>query len=503
MADEHVYVDDGISGAEFANRPGFVRVMAALKPRPPFQALIMSEESRLGREAIETAYALKQLIQPSVRVFFYLEDRERTFDCPTDKLLMSVTAFADELERQKAALRVYDAMQRKARAGHVTGGRVFGYDNVEVPGADGKRSHVERRINPQEAAVVREIFERYAAGEGMRRIAHSLNARRVPSPRAQQRRQNGWQIGTLRTVLARPLYKGVKTWNRTKKRNAWGQKQQRAKAETEWIELPAPELRILSDVIWATAQRRRQERTVRTRTGELKGKGARIPKYLLSGLLTCSCGGRYEAIKYKARVLYVCATHRRKGPAVCGNAETIPMEAMDRAVIAALEQHSLNDRFIEQVLDTVAAPPDTARLDADVTKADQELRNLIELAKTAEQSIPQLALEIAKTNTRLVELRGQIAAIPERPDRERLRLALARRVADWRDVLRHHSEQARFVVAQLTGGRLTTLKKGGKPFWLIELEAPGLLGELAYQCGTSPEGTDRRWKVSGDTREAA
>ena len=55
----HVYDDDGISGAEFAKRRGFVRLMNALKPKPPFQILIMSEESRLGREQIETAYALK------------------------------------------------------------------------------------------------------------------------------------------------------------------------------------------------------------------------------------------------------------------------------------------------------------------------------------------------------------------------------------------------------------------------------------------------------------
>jgi DNA invertase Pin-like site-specific DNA recombinase len=66
----HVYVDDGISGAEFNNRPGFVRLMNAVKPRPAFQVLIMSEESRLGREAIETAYALKQLITANVRVWF-------------------------------------------------------------------------------------------------------------------------------------------------------------------------------------------------------------------------------------------------------------------------------------------------------------------------------------------------------------------------------------------------------------------------------------------------
>ncbi len=126
VATEHVYTDDGISGAEFAARPGFLRLMNALKPRPPFQALIMSEESRLGREAIETAYALKQIIVAGVRVFFYLEDRERTLDTPTDKIMLSLTAFADELEREKARQRVYDAMQRKARAGQVTGGRVFG-----------------------------------------------------------------------------------------------------------------------------------------------------------------------------------------------------------------------------------------------------------------------------------------------------------------------------------------------------------------------------------------
>src|SRR5215510_9048488 len=141
-----VFVDDGISGAEFANRPGFLRLMNALKPRPPFRVLIMSEESRLGREAIETAYALKQLVQAGVRVFFYLEDRERTLDSPTDKIMLSLTAFADELEREKARQRTRDAMVRKAQSGHVTGGWCYGYRNIDVTGTDGKRSHVTREI---------------------------------------------------------------------------------------------------------------------------------------------------------------------------------------------------------------------------------------------------------------------------------------------------------------------------------------------------------------------
>src|SRR5262245_55093208 len=110
VADEHVYVNDGISGAEFANRPGFLRLMNALRPRPPFQALIMSEESRLGREAIETAYALKQFVTAGVRGVLLPRGRERTLDSPTDKIMLSLTAFADELEREKARQRTHGRM---------------------------------------------------------------------------------------------------------------------------------------------------------------------------------------------------------------------------------------------------------------------------------------------------------------------------------------------------------------------------------------------------------
>jgi DNA invertase Pin-like site-specific DNA recombinase len=108
VADEHIYLDDGISGAEFATRPGFLRLMNALTPRAPFDVLVMPEESRLGREAIETGHALKKLAQAGMHVRLYLEDRERTLDSPTDKLLMSVTAFADESERERARQRTRD-----------------------------------------------------------------------------------------------------------------------------------------------------------------------------------------------------------------------------------------------------------------------------------------------------------------------------------------------------------------------------------------------------------
>ena len=264
VADEHVYVDDGISGAEFSNRPVFVRLMNALKPRPAFQALVMSEESRLGREAIETAYALKQLVTAGVRVFFYLEDRERTLDSPTDKIMLSLTAFADELEREKVRQRTSDAMIRKARAGHVCGGACFGYRNVEItaPGPDGRlhRQFVRREVEPDEAAVVRRIFELCAAGDGLKGITKRLNADRAPSPPSQRGRPKAWAPSSVRAVLYRESYRGVLVYNRTRKRNQWGHKTYTDRPSTDWIRVETDDVRIVSEALWQAAHDRLTER---------------------------------------------------------------------------------------------------------------------------------------------------------------------------------------------------------------------------------------------------
>ncbi len=132
VREEFIFKDDGISGAEWQKRPGLTRLLNALKPKPPFQVLIMSEESRLGREQIRTSHALLQIIESGVRV----------------------TAGVAEMEREKAAQRTRDKHVDLVRKGYVASGRVYGYTNVKVSG------HTEREINESEAAVVRRIFQR-------------------------------------------------------------------------------------------------------------------------------------------------------------------------------------------------------------------------------------------------------------------------------------------------------------------------------------------------------
>lgn len=92
---DHLHQDDAVSRAEFKHRAGLLRLIEALKNGKPFNAVVMSEESRLGREQVETAYILKQITDAGVRVFCYMDDREAKLDSAMDK----ITAQPDPLRR--------------------------------------------------------------------------------------------------------------------------------------------------------------------------------------------------------------------------------------------------------------------------------------------------------------------------------------------------------------------------------------------------------------------
>ena len=211
--DRFVFIDDGVSGAAFKRRPGFVSLMDALRPKPWFQVLLISEESRLGCSTDEVPYAIGRLVKAGVEVWCYRDQHKVALDTPMDKFMVSATSFASDMERWLGQQRTTEAMLRKARAGHVTGGKVFGYDNVPVDG------HVERHVNLSEAAVVKDICTRYAAGEGFKQIAHGLNAKKLPSPRPQNGRPAGWDQSSVRAVLKRSIYRGTIIYNRTTKRD--------------------------------------------------------------------------------------------------------------------------------------------------------------------------------------------------------------------------------------------------------------------------------------------
>jgi site-specific DNA recombinase len=487
VASEHIFVDDGVSGALFgASRPGLARLLAALTPRPPFDVLVMSEESRLGREAIETAWVLKRITDAAVRVFFYLDDRERTLESPTDKVMLSLTAFAAEMERDRARVRTHDALRRKAQHGHVTGGLVFGYRNRPV--FDGmRRSHVERVIEPSEAAVVRRIFAHASDGWGVKRIAAALNAEHAPAPLPRRAgRPRGWAPSSVREVLYRDLYRGVLVWNRTARFVRQGARAQRERPDGDIVTVPVPELAIVDDTLWTAAHARLQATAaVYRQRAERAGARAfgRPPNgvespYLLTGVGACAaCGGSMAVLKrahgprgHRRQVpFYGCMTRHLRGEVVCGNTLEVRLEDADEAVLTAVERDVLNVAVLETSL---AKAVEAARqpvygqealaveLRAELAQLEAEVTRLA-AAIARGGDLPALVAAMQERERRRAYLRAELAALDRRPtvlrDGGDVRHALdvmREALTDWRGMLRRDLPEARRVLRALLAGRL-------------------------------------------------
>lgn len=452
IPDDLVFVDDGISGAEFVKRPGFLRLMNALKPKPAFQVLIMSEESRLGRESIETSYALKQIIDAGVRLFFYLEDRERTLESAMDKVMLSLTNFASEMERERAKQRTYDAMLRKAKAGHVTGGKVYGYDNRDVLSAEGKRLHVVRVVNPDEAAMVRQIFEMYAGGLGITRIAKRLNAEGVAAPRQSPL---GWSPCAVREMLHRPLYRGQIVWNEHEKIVRGGTKKRRQRPESEWLRLDAPDLRIISADVWDSVQARLARTKDRTRPQPRDIE----TKYLLTGMARCAhCGGPMMVVgpgtSRRQGRYYACAYHKKRGSRICKNSMLAEQELLDKVLlrsVADVLHEQVLDQAIEHALIQLRGQHHTqldrrTQIERELSLIEATKKRLVDAIARGEHMAPLVA-RLDSEESRKKDLIAELDRLdhigPTELDVARLKREMKARLADMQTLLSAHVSEAR------------------------------------------------------------
>jgi site-specific DNA recombinase len=482
VLDECVFVDDGASGADFS-RPGLVRLLATLAPRPAFSVLIVSEGSRLGREAIESAFVLKRLSQAGVRVWEYLTDREIAVDTPQAKLLAAVLGITDEIERERARQRTADALLRMARAGKVVGGTIFGYRNRAVlgePDASGQRRrlHTERVVDAAEAEVVRRIFRMCAEGYGFRRLAVQLNDEWVPSPRPRRAgRSQSWAPSSVREILHRETYIGVVVYNRVRKRDTWGRKTYEERPECEWVRVSAPELRIVTDEEWAAARSRltaSRSSYIKATGGLLYGRpvnGATSP-YLLTGMATCAeCRGSLiirtrDHKSHGRRPFYSCSYHLHRGSSVCGNGLEVAMDATNRAVLAAINGTVMRRPVIEAAIGMALADLQPSRhaqeseretLVVSLRQLEAELARLVAAVAAGAGEVPALVAALRQAEQRRADFQRRLAA-RDRPaaiaDLKGVELEIRRRARDWRAVLGRQTDQARGVLQQLLADRI-------------------------------------------------
>ncbi len=464
------YIDDAVSRAEFKRRPGLIALLNDAEKQPrPFDVVVVRDDSRLGGDLYRTGLVIQDMLEAGVRLFYYFTDEEVSFEGgAVDKFLVAARSFAAELEREKIAGRTREYLLTKARRGLNVGGRVYGYDNVEIHDGE-RRVRVEYRINEEQAKVIRDIFRRYAAGEGLRAIVKGLNARRIPPPRAGKRGTGSWSTSAVWAMLRRDRYRGVLVWGKSLKTYRRGTKVRVPREQCDWITVEAPHLRIVTDELWCEAHAQMRKVAPRGRK-----KGGRPHRYLLSGIARCgACGGPLTVINGKASYepikVYACAWHRERGPSVCPNKLRRPVDAVNRMVVDWINANVLTEGLVLETLTEVrrrlaerakTANDELPRLEKEASTLRAALDRLVDALAGSTEKPDAIVRGIAERQERLSALDAQIRAARAAPgaldlEVRRLEVEAKKRIRDLAGLLERSGEEGRKVIAALFDGPLT------------------------------------------------
>ncbi len=331
------YRDAAVSGSSTILRPG-IRALLEDAGRDGFDVVLAEALDRVSRDQADVAVLYKHLRFAGVSVVTLAEGE-------ISELHVGLKGTMNALFLKDLAAKTHRGMRGRVEAGKAGGSRSYGYDVVKALDAAGEPIRGERRINEEQAGIVRRIFREFAAGASPRTIARRLNADGIPGPRGKR-----WSDNTLRGhakrgmgLLNNELYIGRLVWNRQRRtmNPETGRKVSRINPPEEWVVVEVPHLRIVDDDLWQAAKDRQDEAAekyaaviagvARARANPLNA--AHRPRRLLSGLLECGvCGGAYVM---RGQDRYACSNHDRTGD--CGNRRSIRRAVLEDRVMAGLK----------------------------------------------------------------------------------------------------------------------------------------------------------------------
>jgi site-specific DNA recombinase len=208
LRDEHVFRDDGCSGATLA-RPGLDSLRDAAKQRAIDRVLVTAPD-RLARNYVHQMVLLEELAHAGCVVEFL--DRPMSDD-PHDQLLLQIRGAVAEYERTLIAERMRRGRLAKLQAGLLLPWTYAPYGYRLDPSHPRDPSGVT--VDPAEAAIVVELFALYREpGMSLTKLAERLTARGVPTPFGRAR----WSSQTVRGILRNPTYTGHVYAQRTRGR---------------------------------------------------------------------------------------------------------------------------------------------------------------------------------------------------------------------------------------------------------------------------------------------
>ena len=162
-----IYADEAISGTSRAKRKDFNRMMEDAGSGK-MDYIVTKSISRFARNTVDTLNCVRQLRQlnPPVGIYFEKENID-TLDATGELILTILSALAQD-ESRSISDNIRWSIQKKFQRGEamVDLSRMLGYD---------KGPNGEWVINPEQAEIVRYIFERYVCGATANGICTELN----------------------------------------------------------------------------------------------------------------------------------------------------------------------------------------------------------------------------------------------------------------------------------------------------------------------------------------
>ncbi|EET60475.1 resolvase, N-terminal domain protein [Marvinbryantia formatexigens DSM 14469] len=190
-----IYADEAISGTSRAHRDAFNRMMEDAR-NGRLDYIVTKSISRFARNTVDTLNCVRELRQqnPPVGVYFEKENVD-TLDATGELILTILSALAQD-ESRSISENIRWTFRKNFQAGipQINLKRMIGYDKAE----DGTWV-----INPEQAATVQYIFDRYVCGRSANRIAEELNklGRKTINDK-------NWSCSSVMTVLRNEKYVG-------------------------------------------------------------------------------------------------------------------------------------------------------------------------------------------------------------------------------------------------------------------------------------------------------
>ena len=189
-----VFADRGITGTSARKRPEFLRMIRLCRQKK-VDIVLTKSISRFARNTVDCLKYIRALRELGIAIIFEKENIN-TLEADSEILITMLGAFA-QAESESMSANIVWGKRQAMRDGKVTlqYRRLYGYRK----GADGNPE-----IIPEQAEVVRRIYDQYLAGASLRQIKTSLEADNIPQPEYSAE----WTLDVIKGILTSEKYRG-------------------------------------------------------------------------------------------------------------------------------------------------------------------------------------------------------------------------------------------------------------------------------------------------------